>query len=378
MKKYSTIILGFALVLVGTWLAISYNKNNKDKPQFDKLIIEQEGLIPLDEWVSEQNGHQDKVVVKDEIIEENDISIFFAGDVMLSRVVGQKMVTKGYHYPFEEMQKYISNADIAFANLESPIISGEPVGTGSFVFRADPEAAEALAWAGFDIVNLANNHILNKGQEGLLKTFEYLEKNNIEYCGADINSQSLDLNIKVLEKSNIKVAFLCYGYGPDYYQATEDQAGMRLTDELKLKKDLIKAREQADIIIVSMHEGVEYEHASRPAQQDFAHLAIDHGADLVVGHHPHVVQEVELYKNKYILYSLGNFVFDQMWSTATKQGLAVKVILDKDNIKHVEFIPIMIEDYAQPRLATNKERDKILKYLQLDKLSGDIKNGEEE
>ena len=132
-----------------------------------------------------------------------------------------------------------------------------------------------------------------------------------------------------------------------------------------MSTDVMELRERVDIIVVSMHDGTEYAHASNVNQQKFAHTAIESGADLVIGHHPHVVQEVEMYQGKYIFYSLGNFIFDQMWSIDTRQGLAVKILLDKSGVKDVSYVPIMIDDYSQPRLADEKESAVIQKYLNL-------------
>ncbi len=298
--------------------------------------------------------------------ENSQVSLFLAGDVMLSRTVGQKMLKNGYDYPFQEMRQYIESADIAFANLEAPFLDGEAVLTGSFTFRADEQSAPALASAGFDVVSLANNHILNKGQAGLDKTFELLQESNIQGCGAFEKSSGAD-EIKIIEKNNIKFAFLCYAYGPDYYKYTDLKGGMNLMEQEKLLKDLQVAETMADWVIVSIHDGIEYEHHSSEHQQGFARLAIDNGADMVVGHHPHVVQEVEIYKDKYIFYSLGNFIFDQMWSEATRQGLAVMLRIDKEKVLEVEYLPVIIEDYAQPRPAEGSDKDEVLEFIAINK-----------
>ena len=115
-----------------------------------------------------------------------------------------------------------------------------------------------------------------------------------------------------------------------------------------------------------MHSGTEYVNDPNKRQIEFAHNAIDFGADLIIGHHPHVVQTIEKYKDKYIFYSLGNFIFDQMWSQETKEGLIVKFIFEKNKNIQFSIIPIVIEDYSQPRLANEEESTKILKRLKYD------------
>ncbi len=324
-------------------------------------------FVPFNKWESDlvSQAAENLENKKNQELEQ-EISLVLVGDIMLSRNVGAKMKKYGdYHYPFLKVQELISGADISFGNLESPIAPGTPVPTGSFVFRADPESVEGLDWAGFDVLSLANNHILNKGTDGLTKTFGYLSAQGIDYCGAMKDSKDPLAQMVVKEIKGRKIAFLCYAYGPDYYAVGPENPGMALMDSEQLKADLTAAQEQTDFVIVSMHDGAEYQNKSSKHQQDFARLAIDSGADLVVGHHPHVVQEVEKYKGKYIFYSLGNFVFDQMWSEETREGVAVKIILSKNEVKDIEYLPVIIEDYSQPRPADEKEKERIVGRMDL-------------
>jgi len=320
-------------------------------------------LLTLDEWM-QANAEKaiEAVALKLKQQAEEEFTIFAVGDIMLSRRVGETMLKKGYDYPFAKMKDLISGADLAFGNLESPLSKGKPVPTGSFVFRADPETAESLNRAGFDMVSLANNHMLNQGTDGLMKTFGYLSTQNIKYCGAGVAADSFGATVVKVKAA--QVGFLCYSYGPDEYAAGKTRPGIAIASKQKITDEVLALRGKADIIVVSLHDGIEYQHKSSKHQQELAHSAIDAGADIVIGHHPHVVQEVEKYKNGYIFYSLGNFVFDQMWSEATRQGLAVKLTLSKkDKVKKVEYFPVMIEDYSQPRLATPDEAQKIKQYF---------------
>ena len=339
-----------------------YNMINAQSEPEEVIEIDKTTYVDLKDWIATKAV--EAIDLRKKKLEEEKFTIFLAGDVMLSRDVGQKMVEKkNYNYPFEKMKPYIDGADIAMANLESPIIAGKRVHSSSYLFRADPESAVGLNWAGFDVLSLANNHILNQGQEGLAKTWQYLDEQEIDYCGTVDAGKDLSDSIVIRQVKNTKIAFLCYSYGPKNYSANAKRAGLVLMDEEQLAEDMKLANELADFAIVSMHTGVEYEHESAPWQQNFARAAIDNGADVVVGHHPHVVQEFEEYKDKYIFYSLGNFVFDQMWSKKTRQGMSVRLTVQQNKVVDLEYLPIMIEDFAQPRLADEDEKAEILAHL---------------
>ena len=362
MKKWLILIILFlacAIILGGIyWRILSSRPAITELPE-----MKPSNLLTLDEWM-QANAQKAIAAVAEKLKKqaEEEFTIFAVGDIMLSRRVGETMVKKGYDYPFAKMKELISGADLSFGNLESPMKKGNPVPTGSFVFRADPENAESLNRAGFDIVSLANNHMLNQGADGLLKTFGYLSTQNVKYCGAAASVDNLSATIVTVKAA--QVGFLCYSYGPDEYAAGKDKPGIAIAGKEKIEKEVLALKGKADIIIMSLHDGIEYQHTSSKHQQELARAAIDAGADIVIGHHPHVVQEVEKYKNGYIFYSLGNFVFDQMWSLDTRQGLAVKLTLSKkDKVKKVEYFPVMIEDYSQPRPVTDDEAEKIKKYF---------------
>jgi len=293
------------------------------------------------------------------------VHLVAVGDIMLSRNVGQKMVKySDYQYPYREIYDLLQKADITFGNLETPLIAGPPVHSPSMVFRADPECVSALAWAGFDVLSLANNHIMNKGQTGLDKTLKLLSEEGILGVGAGMNSEEAH-RAQVIERKGVKIAFLAYAY-PGNPEASQDRGGAAIMEKDQLKKDLSYAREKADFTIVSMHAGTEYKRYPNQGQIDFARAAIDLGADLVIGHHPHWFQTVERYKDKYIIYSLGNFVFDQMWSEETREGMIASIYLDKAGVQGLEFFPIKIYDYSQPRFVGGAEEERLLSLLDLE------------
>lgn len=280
-------------------------------------------------------------------------TMFFGGDVMLSRNVGQKMERyDNWSWPFENISGLMSSADLAVINLESPFTIGGShlVKTGSFSFNADPQAAAGLNSAGIDLVSLANNHIMNQGVKGIKDTQEILSQNNIGFVGAGLNEQSARRPI-IKEINQNKFGFLAYAYPDDYSVAATTTPGIANLDIGKMQFEVGQLKKRADVVIVLMHAGTEYEKLPNSAQSRFARAAIDAGADLVVGHHPHWVQGVEIYRGKPILYSLGNLVFDQMWSQETREGALAKIIWNGADINSIEIIPVIVEDYGRPRLA---------------------------
>lgn len=295
-----------------------------------------------------------------------EVSLLAVGDIMLSRSVEQMMISKNdWQWPFALVATTTSQADISFANLETPLTPGRIIKTGEFAFRSDPQSIAGLKSAGFDILSLANNHIPNFGQAGLDSTFQILGENNIFYVGAGIDDVQARQPI-IMSIKGLKFGFLAYNdpsVVPVSYQAKESQAGTAFMDIDSLKEDIARLKPQVDWLIVSMHSGDEYQARPNKKQIEFAHTAIDAGADVVIGHHPHVVQTMEEYQGKYIFYSLGNFVFDQLWSEDTRRGLIVKIIFTKDTIKTPEFIPVYINQYFQPEVATGTVAEKIIKRL---------------
>jgi len=299
------------------------------------------------------------------IEQEKQLTLMAFGDIMLSRNVAGKMKTNGNDYPFLKVRDTLKTADIVFANLENPITPGPEIKTGQMMFHANPGSEQALKDAGVSIVSLANNHTPNFGANGLTDTVKYLDSIGIEHVGAGKNAQ--DASKAVFTTTNgLKIAWLAYNSPdvvPKSYAASANHAGTNFMDLERMISAVKEARARADLVIVSMHAGTEYKTSPNKTQKEFAHAAIDTGAEMVIGHHPHVVQTMEEYKGKFIFYSLGNFVFDQMWSRETREGLGLKITLTKDGVQDVSFLPLIIDDYAQPHFVRGKEAEKIIKHL---------------
>jgi poly-gamma-glutamate synthesis protein (capsule biosynthesis protein) len=274
------------------------------------------------------------------------------GDVMLSRDVGVIIRTvNDPRAPFLETVEILEEADIAFCNLESPFHDGEPQNEDRMIFGADPETVEGLRYAGFDIVSLANNHFGDQGVAGMNFTLYHLNEHGIEYTGAGEDKVKAREPV-IIERNGVKFAFLGYNDVKSAvrmgYAATSDKPGFAVLTEDNLIQDITNAKHRAHVVVISIHWGIEYEETPTQRQITLAHLAIDSGASLVLGHHPHVIQPVEEYKSGYIFYSLGNFVFDQVWSEETRIGLIAKIFFQGRKIQKVEMIEVTIYESHQP------------------------------
>lgn len=306
-----------------------------------------------------------QAIVSQPLIQKGQISskpttLIFVGDIMLDRGIEwsvDKYSQGNWKFPFLKITDYLNEADILFGNLEGPI-SDKGVKVGSiYSFCNDPKAIKGLTYAGFDILSVANNHIFDYGREAMEDTFLRLKEGGIDYLGGGFDEVEAYSPL-IKEINDTKIAFLAYtNLGTEYWSARGNRSGIAWLDE-KIPDDIKKAREQTDIAIVSFHFGEEYWSFPTPEQKYLARLAIDSGADLVIGHHSHVIQEIENYKQGYIAYSLGNFIFDQGFSEETMEGLLLKVIIEKDRIKKVIPIKIKINEYFQPEIIKEADTNK--------------------
>ena len=267
------------------------------------------------------------------------IKILFVGDLMLDRYIREIAQKKGYSYIFEKIGGQLKEADLAVANLEGPITDkasrsiGTSVGEKShFIFTFDKSVSAILFENNIKLVNTGNNHILNFGQGGLDQTEVNLKNSSIEYFG-DANNTN---KTAVKNINDYKIGFV------NYNQFSPGSLARNL-------ENIKNIRNQSDMLIVYTHWGVEYQTRSNENIRNLGHQFIDAGADLVIGSHPHVVEEKEEYKGRIIYYSLGNFVFDQYFSPETKKGLAVEVSISPENKITYKDIPLILENNGQTR-----------------------------
>ncbi len=271
-------------------------------------------------------------------------SITIVGDIMLSRNVAKRINELGDpNYAFDGVRWFFQGSDLIFGNLENPLTPGREIYITEMLLRADPEVIPALKNVGFGILSLANNHTLDFGLEGLSDTLKYLDKAAIKYTGAWKNAEESYLPT-YMEAGGIKVAFLAFTdpiMTPFVYRK-ETEPGIAFLNPEKIASSIKESKANGDFTIVYLHRGEEYVAEPGDTEIGLAHLAIDAGADLVVGSHPHVVQKVEQYKGKFIFYSLGNFVFDQLWSRETREGIAAKIFINEDGVEKIEFLPVFM------------------------------------
>lgn len=286
----------------------------------------------------------------------SEISMQFFGDVMLDRNVAKAMGKGGLNYLLGKIRggenRFFAGADLFMANLEGPFAKQRIKTSKSIAFRFDPTLASQLKQYNFGAVTLANNHSLDMGKKNELFTEETLATNGIKDCGQQLTENS-DLNLVLDASDNFPepVAFVCV--------ENVDQK----IDKKKLTDIIESAKAKARYVIVQVHGGTEYSRLSTTAQRDLYHFMIDQGVTAVIGHHPHVVEEVEVYKGKPIVYSLGNFIFDQYFSKDTQEGLSVGLVLADGKAKELHFFPFFGVN-SQVQLMMGKRRADFLTWMQ--------------
>lgn len=274
-----------------------------------------------------------------------EITIAAVGDLMLGGRTEPFLKEFGPDYPFTEVMPVLSKADVVVGNLESPISTrGKAVENKKFTLRAAPLAARALKQAGFRVVSLANNHSMDFGPLALQDTLAALTENDILYSGAgmDLDDARSPAILKIKGRT---LAFLSYSLTfPLEFYASAGRPGTAPGYADFVKADIEKARPLADLVIVSFHWGAELLTAAKDYQIELGRQAIDWGADLVLGHHPHVLQELEMYKGRLIAYSLGNFVFGSE-SNRTNVSMILLLVFQDKTLARVEAVPLDVNNY---------------------------------
>jgi poly-gamma-glutamate synthesis protein (capsule biosynthesis protein) len=235
----------------------------------------------------------------------------------------------------------------------------------SYPFEAPPAAAESLALAGFDIISLANNHAMDFGPEALLEGLGLLHAQNLATIGAGADAATA-YQPYFTEANGLRLAFLGYvnvpvegstNFDVQTWTATADAPGLAWGEPERILADVTAVAPQADLTIVILHSGLEYIEEPSEVQMAAAHAAIDGGADLVIGHHAHILQGIEFYKDGVIVYGLGNFAFD---IDGPPETAVLNVWLNENGVHQLELIPAIIQDTGQPRPAAPEEAAPIL------------------
>lgn len=343
--KAPIIAIVFAVLAVISAGIFTYFQNTKATEFSDTKKEDDSGLL-----VFTREDENVSLPLKNKTSDE--IKLVFVGDIMLSRGIGRLMEEKDdWSLQFEFVKNYLKSADLTFGNLEGPISSkGRDLGS-IYSFRADPRAVEGLNASGFDVLSFANNHVWDYGKDAFLDTFKVLSYAGIDYVGAGENFTEAHRPV-IKEVKGTEIAYLAYtNLLPASLLSNNSSPAVASPDREQVKLDLEEATRLADITVVSIHWGDEYKTSHNTYQESLGHFFIDNGADLVIGHHPHVMEEMEEYKNGYIAYSLGNFIFDQNFSPETGRGLVLEVLLESKAIKQVNQHMVSFNELYQPKMS---------------------------
>ena len=286
------------------------------------------------------------------------VKLMFGGNVNLSDALAGS-AGNDYHWGFAKMDEY-RQADVSMVNLENPLTrSNLGPGKKQLSFRADPESVKVLTAGGVDIVNLANNHAMDYEEPGLVETINTLDNAGIQHLGAgrDIKEARRP---DIIEVKGQRIAYLGY-YDADLHAADQGKAGTNSRRNNRVAEDIRALRGQVDWIVVNYHWGVELADYPGDWQIDLARFTIDQGADLVVGHHPHVLQGAEIYKDRPIVYSLGNFIFGG--NARSDYDTAVLKVSLRDRSMKVEFLPVEVKKF-QPKVVDGAKGSRILKHIE--------------
>ncbi|HCJ10159.1 MAG TPA: hypothetical protein DHW14_03195 [Clostridiales bacterium] len=315
-----------------------------------------------------------------------EITLAAVGDVMLARKTQREIDKYGLDYPFGNVAELLSSADITFCNLEAPLgDTGTPIPGKGIWLRGRPEFVECLKLAGMDVVSVCNNHILDYDSPCMLQTLDLLTEAGMVYVGGGRDEKDAR-TVRVVEADGIRLAFVGYTefadswlfWDYDYrrtFLAGEDTPGCNPLDMTIIAEDIARAKEMADIVVVSFHwgwEDIPYPQAFNPKNDcvAIAHQVIDLGASVVLGHHPHIVQGFEVYGGGVIAYSLGNFVNDQA-KVHQKEGTILELQLSPEGVLSARITPVWIESTAPRFMEGDELRQMMEKIERLSAVFGD-------
>lgn len=287
------------------------------------------------------------------------------GDIMLARRLGATISNGKPEWPFANVASYFHEADFVVGNMESALGTLGAPAAKSYPFQAPPEAANALALAGIDVVSLANNHGMDYGPEALLDAIQLLNNANVAPIGAGANFDEAHAPY-ITEVNGLSLALFGYldvpvearsAFDTETWTATATEPGLAWANADEIHADITAVKDQVDLVIAVLHSGYEYIEEPSEEQVTAAKAAIDAGADIVIGHHAHILQGIEFYNDGVIIYGLGNFAFDIDGDPNTA---ILNVWLDKNGVRNLELIPAIVDSGGQPRIANETEAKSIL------------------
>ncbi|GED71626.1 capsular polysaccharide biosynthesis protein [Brevibacillus reuszeri] len=289
---------------------------------------------------------------------EESIEVAFVGDIIMDKSVGVQIARNGVDYPFAKTKDFLSQADLTIGNLETSVSTRGKPEKKEFTYRSKPETLKGLVNAGFDVVNLANNHTLDYGMDALFDTMQHLQKEKIGHVGAGKNeAEAFAPYIKTIKGKRVAVIGLSHVLPNRQWFAGKDKPGLAHAYSYEPMLSYVKkAVEQSDITIAVMHWNLEYKDVPEAYAREMARKLIDNGVDAIVGSHSHSIMGVEFYKNAPIYYSVGNFVFTTSYNEKGREAMMVGLTFSKEGTKS-RVIPVKITNGQPAPMDTgNKQR----------------------
>lgn len=290
------------------------------------------------------------------------LKLVAVGDVIPSGRVEALFSSGNAKHVFGDTSSIFMENDLVLFNLEAPLCSnGVPIAKCGANFKAHPNVVKGLNSINFGIAALANNHIMDHGEDGLKSTLECLDKAGILRHGAGMSWQDARKPL-IVDAKGVATAFLNFAEG-EFSKISRSTGGAARLDPLANKIDIETAKKDSDLVIVSVHAGKEFQHFPSPRIQDLYRDFISYGADLVIGHHPHIPQGVEHYRKGLIAYSFGDFMFEYGQDPGTCITLALEIGLDKSGVTAVKMHPIRKRPDTKMELLTGVEKQTFINHM---------------
>ncbi|HOP75791.1 MAG TPA: CapA family protein [Bacillota bacterium] len=294
-------------------------------------------------------------------------TLMAVGDIGFPKILGERIL-KDPSYPWKGTRDILEQADVLIGNLEIPLsLRGQAYTDKTWILRSHPQTVTALENMGFDIVTLANNHIMDFGPLALQDTIDALKSKNIQYTGAGMNSTEARKPAWYVTPNGVKIAFLAYSLTfPDIFWAGPNRPGTAHGIPTHFIPDIKRAKQSADIVVVSFHWSSEMLNYPKEYQKSYAKQCIDAGANLVIGHHPHVLQGLQVYQGGLIAYSLGNFAFGTYSTQGVKDSIILAVDFDRDGLIRAKLYPVNVDNHQvqfQTKRRFGKDAERVIQEL---------------
>ncbi|KAA6450870.1 CapA family protein [Bacillus swezeyi] len=299
--------------------------------------------------------------------EDAKLTATFVGDIMMGRNVEKVTNLHGPESVFKNVKPYFNVSDFITGNFENPVTneSDYQQADKNIHLQTNRESVETLKKMNFNVLNFANNHAMDYGQNGLNDTLDKFSQENMDLVGAGKNLSDAKKHVSYQDVNGVKIATL--GFTDTYtknFTAKKNKGGVLPLSPKIFIPMIAEASKKADLVIVHVHWGQEYDNEPNDRQKDLAKAIADAGADIILGAHPHVLEPIEVYKDTVIFYSLGNFVFDQGW-TRTRDSALVQYHLMNDGKGRFEVTPLNIREATPTPLGKNNflQRKSIFRQL---------------